>query len=210
MQQTLSELLSLREQMEQTAQHIDEIRRQLSDEQQSLRQIVEEYGARRIKLLKQELHAHELTWCTCCHTEVPEASTELLFIEQTEEYTHGYGNMFYGFRSSAKLHRTCPTCRELATDKHGQKGPYDSRAKDQASFHAFRVEKHEDGYYARKFGNWIKLDDKNCGQDDPSNQLVEKLAEEWGLPPRIEVKHDWPTKQEMLVIHERVAMAKAS
>lgn len=210
-QETLTaELLSMRKQAERTAQNIDQISHNLSAERQSLRQAVKEYGEKRVKLLKQELQARGMTWCTYCSAVIPESEAELLLIEGRKEYTHGYGNAYYGFSDFSKLHRACPACRERAADKHGQKGAYDSQAKDQSSFYAFRMERREDGYYARKFGNWVKLDDKNCSLDEPSSQLVEKLAEEWSLPPRIEVESKWPSSEEKLIVHERVAMAEAS
>lgn len=202
-----TELLSIRERAERTAQNIDQVAHNLSAERQSLRQVVKEYGERRVELLKQELQARGMTWCTYCSEAVPENEVKLLFVEGREEYSHGYGNAYYGFRGFSKLHRACPTCRERAADKHGQKGAYDSQAKDQSSYYAFCVEKRGDGYYIRKFGNWVKLDDKNCSFDEPSSRLVEKIAEEWNLPPRIEVESKWPSSEEKLIIHERVAMA---
>ena len=207
---TAVELLSMRKQAERKAQNIDQISRNLSAERQSLRQVVKGYGAKRVELLKQELQTRGMTWCTYCSEVIHENEAELLLVEGREEYSHGYGNAYYGFRGFSKLHRACPACRERAADKHGQKGAYDSQAKDQSSFYAFRVERREDGHYTRKFGNWVKLDDKNCTLDEPSSQLVEKLAEEWNLPPRIEVESKWPSSEEKLIIHERVAMAEAS
>lgn len=210
-QETLTaDLLSVRKQAERTAQNIDQISRNLSTQRQSLRQTVEEYGAKRVELLNQELQARGMTWCTYCSEVIPENEAELLLVEVREEYSHGYGNVYYGFCGFSKLHRACIACRERAADKHGQKGAYDPHAKDQSSFYAFRVEKREDSHYARKFGNWVKLDEKSCTLDEPSNQLVEKLAEEWNLPPRIEVESKWPSSEEKLIIHERVAMAEAS
>lgn len=205
-----TELLAMRKRAERTAQNIDQISCNLSTERQALRQAVSEYGAKRIELLKQEFVARGTTWCTYCSEVIPEGEAEFLLVEGREEYSGGYQNSCYGFRSFSKLHRACCACRERAVDKHGQKGAYDSQAKDQASFYAFRVEKREDGYYARKFGNWAKLDDKNCKLDEPSSRLVEKLAEEWNLPPRIEVAWKWPSSEEKLIIHERAAIAEAS
>lgn len=205
-----TELLSMRKRAERTAQNIDQISRNLSAERQSLRQVVKEYGAKRVELLKQELQAREMTWCTYCSKVIPENEAELLLVEGREEYSHGYGNAYYGFRGFSKLHRACQTCRECAADRHGQKSAYDSQAKDQASFYAFRVEKREDGYYARRFGNWVKLDEENCKFDEPSSQLVEQLAEEWNLPPRIEVESKWLSSEDKFIVHERVAMAEVS
>ena len=205
-----TELLSMRKRAERTAQNIDQISRNLSTEWQLLRQVVKEYGARRVELLKQEFQTRWMTWCTYCSEVIPEDEAELLLVEGREQYSHGYGNAYYGFRGFSKLHRACPACRERAADKHGQKSAYDSQAKDQSSFYAFRVEKREDGYYAREFGNWVKLDDKNCTLDEPSSQLIEKLAEEWNFPPRVEIESKWPSSEEKLIIHERVTMAEAS
>ena len=203
-----AELLAMRERAERTAQNIDQISCNLSAERQALRQAVSEYSAKRIELLKQEFHTRGVTWCTYCAEVIPEAEVELLLVEGREEYSHGYGNASYGFRAFFQLHRACLKCREAVADKHGTLGSYDTLAKGQSSFYAFRVENREDGYYARKFGNWVKLDDVNCKLDEPSSQLIGKLAEEWNLPPRIEVKSEWPSSKEKLVIHDRAAMAK--
>ena len=204
-----TELLSMRQRAERTAQNIDQISRNLSTERQALRQVVKEYGAKRVELFKQELQARGMIWCTYCSEVIPENEAELLLVEGREEYSHGYGNMFYGFRGFSKLHRACPACRERTADKHGRMGAYDSQAKDQLSFYAFRVEKRDDGYHARKFGNWVKLDDKDCALDEPLSRLVENLAEEWNLPPRLEVESKWPSSEEKLIVHER-ALAEAS
>lgn len=206
---TATELQALREQAEVTAQNIDQISSTLSNAQETLQQIVSQYSAKRVKLLKEKLHARGMTWCTYCSKVIPESETELLLIEGRAEYTHGYGDAYYGFRGFSKLHRACHACRERSADKHGWKSPYDSQAEDQASFYAFRVEKRDDGYYARKFGKWVKLDDENCKLDELSSRLVEKLAEEWNLPPRIETKSNMLGTREKLVIHEP-ATAEAS
>ncbi len=165
--------------------------------------MIKEYCAKRIGLLKSEFAARGMTWCTQCSAVIPENEAELLLLAGRGEYSHGYGDAYYGFRDFSKLHRACPACRERTADKHGQKGAYSSQAKDQSIFYAFRVEKREDGHYARKFGNWVKLDDENCKLDEPSSQLVDKLTEEWNLPPRIEIKSNWPHGEVELVIHER-------
>lgn len=211
-----SELLSIRERAERTVQNIEQITSNLSDEQLALRQAVDEYGAKRVELFKRELHARGMTWCTYCSDEIcskasaiPESEVGLLLVEGREEYSGGYENSCYGFRDFFRLHRACSKCRERAFDRHGTRGRYNTLAKDQSIFYAFRVEKREDGYYARKFGNWGKLDDKKCELPEPPSQLVEQLAEEWDLPPRIELKSQWPLK-DTLVIHERAAMAKTA
>jgi hypothetical protein len=197
----LAEISSLRSQAEQTVSDIEQARLSLLTQQQSLRQQVSQYGAKRIELLGQELQARGLTWCTRCSEVIAEDETELMFVEGKEYYSCGYENSCYGYRDFAGLHRACPSCREQAADKHGQRGPYDSLAKAQSSFYAFRVEEREDGYYARKFGNWMKLEPTSCEFSGPSFQLVERLTQEWGLPPKIEVVSEG-FNREKLVIHE--------
>ena len=204
-----AELLTIRLRAEGTAENIEQIKQNLSSERRELGRLVREYSAKRVELLKQELQARGMTWCTYCSNVIPESEVELLLLEGREEYSHGYGNAYYGFRGFSKLHRACPACRERTADKHGQKGAYDSQARDQSSFYAFRVEKRDDGYYARRFDNWVKLDDNNCTLDEPSSQLVEKFAKEWNLPPRIEVESKWPSSEKKLIVHERV-LAEAS
>lgn len=203
-----TELSAIRRQAEETAQNIEQISQKRYTEGQLLRQLVREYGEKRVQLLKQKLQERGLTWCTCCSKVIPESEAEFLLFEGKEEYSHGYGNMFYGFRGFSKLHQVCSACREHAADRHGRIGRYDSQAKEQKSFYAFRVEKRDDGYYVRKFGDWSKLDDDKCKIDEPRDGLVEKLEEEYNLPPRIDFKSHWPGDDE-LVIHER-ALAEAS
>ena len=200
-----TELLALRKQAEQTVQNIGQIKHNLYSEQQNLRQAVSEYDAKRIELLREELRVRGLTWCTRCSAVLPEGEVELLLLEGREEYSCGYENSCYGFRDFFRLHRACSECREQAADRHGTRGNYNTMEKDQTSFYAFRVEKREDGYYARKFGNWVKLEDEKCKLSEPSSQLVEKLAEEWNLPPRIELDY----RDNKLVVHERIATAEA-
>lgn len=207
-----TELLTIRKRAEQTEQNIDRISRNLHAEQQGFRRMVEEYSVKRVELIIEELRARGMTWCTLCAKELwrtpevlPEKETELLLLKGREEYSHGYGNAYHGFRDFSRLHRACPKCRKTAYDKHGTRGCYSTQAKDQSSFYAFCVEKREDGYYARKFGNWVKLDDKDCKLAEPSNSLVEELAKKWNLPPRIELDYG----DCKLMVHEQAAMAEA-
>jgi hypothetical protein len=207
-----TEFLDMRRRAEETVQNIEQISNNLDSERRILRQIVEEYGVKRIELLKEELHMRGLTWCTLCAQKIEnicsskqdvilERDVDFILLEGRETYSCGYENSCYGFRNFSGLHRVCLSCRESAHDKHGSRGDYDTSEKDQTSFFAFRVEKRDDGYYARKFGVWMKLNDKNCKLPEPSSQLVDRLAEEWNLPPRIEFYRD-----DKLVIRERATV----
>lgn len=200
---TVENLFAMQLQAKETAVRIDQILRGLSAERQALREAVATYSTKRIELVKQELRARGLTWCTDCFTVISEdQEAELLFIEGKEQYSGGYSNSEYGFRGFSNLHRVCARCRELANDKHG-------RTNGQESFYAFRVEKRGDGYYSRNFGNWIKLDDAKCKLAEMPDRLIERLAEEWNLPPKIEAQSRWPSSEVTLIIHERAALAKA-
>ena len=203
----MTELLDMRKRAEQVAQNIEQIRRNLRAERQALEQVINEYCTKRVELFKEELRARGMTWCTYCSAVLPEGEAKLLLLEGKEEYSCGYEDSCYSFRGFLKFHRACPKCREAAADKHGTRGSYDKTLEDQASFYAFRVEKREDGYYARKFGNWVKVDEK-CKLSGASVSLVEKFAGDLGLPPRIEIE-GWSGSGEKLVIHERATTAEA-
>lgn len=209
----VEELQIMQKSMERTADNIVRISSDLADENRLLRQLVKEYGEKRAELFKQELLARGMTLCTYCHKKIAESETEFLLVQGREKFSCGYEGGEYSFRGFSKLHRACPTCRENAADRHGWKGEYDSLAKDQVSFCAFRVEKRDDGYYARKFGHWAKLDEKNYENrtlNELSGELDEQLAEEWNLPPRIDLVSQYPRDGKKLVIHERAAPAEAS
>lgn len=205
-------LLAMRRQAEEIAHNIDHLHSDICTKRQELRQVVDEYTGQRIELFKETLNARGMMWCTYCLALFPKDKTELLLVEGREEYSHGYGDAFYGFRGFSKLHRACPTCRERAADKHGLIGPYDSQAKDQERFYVFRVEEREDGYYACKFGTWVKLkDDKYRYRiDEPTNELVNRFARVLDLPPRMEVGSTWSNSDGMLIIHEQSAVVEAA
>jgi hypothetical protein len=198
----------MQKQIEYVAQIIKQLSDSLRSEQETLRKFIKEYEIKRIEFFKEELRARGLTWCTICAEKkifdspevIPECDVELILLEGREMYSCGYENSCYGYRDFFDLHRACLKCREEAFDKHGIHGSYNKLAHDQEYFNAFRVEKRNDGYYARKFGNWVKLDDEKCKFPRPPYQLVNRLTEEWDLPPRIELDRD-----DKLVICEPVA-----
>ena len=196
------ELLSMRKQAEQRAQNIDRISRDLFAEQQSLWQTVKEYSEKRMELFKQKLQAHGMTWCTYehCAAIVPENETKLIFAHGIEGHR---GREYSGdrYQPFSNLHRVCPSCHEKMQNRHGRHGHRDNLSGRQSHFYAFRVEKREDGYYAYEFGTWIRIDDEDCLLE-PLNKPVEELAEQWNLPPRIELRSEWPNHDKKLIIHE--------
>ncbi|KKP78375.1 MAG: hypothetical protein A2271_03305 [Candidatus Moranbacteria bacterium RIFOXYA12_FULL_35_19] len=179
------DIMSMQKDIENQMQKIEQEEDRLLEEKRTMEKIVSEHSEKRIKLVKQKLMEQKMTWCTRCSKIIPQKATRLVLIEGKERYSHGYQGSLYGFRSFSKIHRACHACRKGFTEKHGISGDYDSQAKNQTSFFAFRVTKHKDGYYAHKFGDWVKLNDKNYPIDEPSDILIEKLAKEYDIPPKI-------------------------
>ena len=191
-----AELLSMRTVAYEMGQDIDRILNNLSEKRELLREIVKEYSAKRLYFFKQKLKARGLTWCTYCTKVFSEEDAELLLIEGREQYTHGYGDSYSHSCEFSKLHRACPECQARAADKHGL------QREDKTAFFAFRVEERGDGYYARKFGEWVELAPEKCSLDEPSSEKIEGLAAELALPARIEVELEWPGSRGKLIIHE--------
>ena len=206
-----ADILEFRKKAIKSSQRVKTLSSDLCSEETTLKQIVEEYNAKIAELLKKEINKQGLSWCTLCSDKLlsglpelmPESDMNLILTEGREEYSGGYENSCYGFQNFSKLHRVCPACREILYDRHGRVGAYDTMAKDQTRFYAFRVEKRDDGYYARKFGDWIKIE--NCKFSELSSWLVERMAKEWGLPPKIELDKDGN-----LIIHEQPVAAKVA
>lgn len=184
----------IRDQAEQTAQNIQHLSSRLSEERKTLGELVESYRLARITLLEERMREHKMTWCTRCTKSILENETQLIFIDETRERSGGYGNSEYWFENQLALHRVCSSCRELFANHHGWKGKYDRQSNNQAYFYAFKAEKREGGYYAYKFGNWVKIDGKieNFLDQGPFESMAEELAKEMGflLPPKICLKSD--------------------
>lgn len=170
----------------------------LASERHELKIAVETYNAALARLVEEEISTKGYTWCTKClslvYNKIPSPeNVELVLIEGSEEYTHGEGGAYYGFRDFATLHRACSRCRREFFEQHGRVGPYDRYARGQARFHAFHVEKHEDGYYyANRFGQWEKVDTKHQLPETPPNKVIAAavVATMFNLPPKLEIKED--------------------
>jgi hypothetical protein len=152
---------------------------------------IDDYNASRSELVKEELAARNMDWCTYCSKESARDSMALILIEGTSEYSFGYEGGDYGFRTFSTLHRMCSSCQSNTAERHGWVGPYNHSCRTQEKFYAFAVEKKEDGYYANKFGSSTKLP-KECEERlvwEPPKEVVERLTQAWNLPGRIELDH---------------------
>jgi hypothetical protein len=189
--------------------HVGELTQELQMEEGRLKAMVEKYTTRRIDLFVSELGARGLTWCTKCNQIVKEADARLMLCKGREEHSGGYGNSEYGFRNFSHFHRVCSACVQRLMDRHGYVGPRDRSTKDGAVFNAFQVEKREDGFYAREFGNWVKIEDAKCVLPVPPDDLVEPLAAAWGLPIKVEYGSDMVRGCHLVFREYPVPVAKA-
>jgi hypothetical protein len=160
---------------------IGQLKRQLDQMTRQLKGTVKLYTGRRVMFLVDQLRAKGLTWCTKCSAVIPEDQAGLMLFEGV---SHIRGQEYAGDRYEPyfELHRLCPLCQEKAADSHGLPG-------DGTSKHfVFQVEHRKDEmYYARRFGTWGKLEAAKCVFPEPSADMVESLAEEYGLPPRLDL-----------------------
>ncbi len=205
--QLTRDLRVARRQTEETHENVGQAKRSLADEREKLRQAVSTYAQKRREFFERKLAHYKKTWCTKCEQVVSIDDAELLLTEGSEQYTHGYGGAYYGFRNFLHLYRSCSECRQQAFDRHGRTGAYDPHAKGQSSFSAFVVEKREDAYYARKFGSWVKCAEITHEFPGIPEKLIEQFTEEWALPPKIEIRSGgWPHthREGELVIHEQI------
>ncbi|MBI2409454.1 hypothetical protein HYV30_00210 [Candidatus Kaiserbacteria bacterium] len=204
----VADLWALRQAAERATQNIEDLEGRLRAEHEARGEAVKRYGARRVELVEQEMRKRGLTYCTRCFCMIYSAEADFVLTEGRETYDGAYHT--YGFRNFFRFYRVCPACREKLLDAHGRRGGYDTFAKDQAYFHAFHVEKRLDGFWVRKFGAWGHLgwhDDK-CVLAELPGKLVEQLAAEWGLPPRISFESEYfGGPMNKLVIHEHSAAA---
>lgn len=207
----VAELATLRQRVELTARNIEEASNRLASEQQTLRQTVDEYAARRVKLVEEELRARGETWCTNCKSIVAADEAVLMFIEGIEQISCGYEGGSWRHEDFASLQRVCPDCRQRNLDRHGRRGfgPWGSGGQDKTYFYAFEVEGRDDGFYARRFDQWARLDDKCSTLKGLPDRLVEELAAAWGLPPRIRIESRWSSPP-ALSIDEQVEQPLAA
>lgn len=179
------------DQVEQTARNIQHFSSKLSGEIQKLERLVDSYHLERVRIFEEKMRELGMTWCTGCAKSILEKQTLLVFVEETRERSGGYQNSEYWFDNQRALHRVCPDCQKKFFTRHGWKGEYDRQSNKQACFHVFNAEKREDGYYAYRFGNWIKIEGKvDCLHKNPPECGMEKLANEVGffLPPKIQLQ----------------------
>ncbi|MFA6473353.1 MAG: hypothetical protein WCV85_00590 [Patescibacteria group bacterium] len=174
----------------------------LEQAEDALTQTINEYNQARRSHFDKEFKRKQLFWCTECH-EIFKGEGQLILLEGVREESCGYENSCYRFDTYSELHQTCPSCYQKALDRHGWVGTTDSQLHKTPRYHAFRVETRSDGLFACRFGEWQAL---NPEMKVPAiwDHVIEKLCNEWKLPPKLEIKFGRLKDPEWIVAGEPV------
>ena len=109
----------------------------------------------------------------------------------------GYDRDSLSLSSYYEFHRVCPTClSELQADKvRVESDNPDLR------YHLIVLYLRE-GSFFNQAGDERRLLPNSGRLREPTSLQVDGLAEEWGIPPRIELIVEWSTSTQKLIIHE--------
>lgn len=160
---------------------VESLEKQLQDAKESKKVAKQKYYELRDQLVLTELQNRKMTWCTKCDTVIDSTQSTLILTEGVKVESGGYQNDSWGCVKFSTLYRFCPACLQTAQDKHGYIGTHDPMNGLTEKFHAFVVTKQSDGYYARKFGRNMLLDNTHQLPLYPPNKIVERLVAEWNL-----------------------------
>ena len=112
-----------------------------------------------VDLVKKEMRETGLTWCTECKCTVVKGKSKIIFI------IHGHNS------EEMELCRVCPGCFNKISDSG--KGMC-----------ALKVKKKKSGFYLKtKNGILIKISVRKNRLNDFPEQLLKKLARQWGFLP---------------------------
>ncbi len=167
----------------------------------ALVEAIDRHNSARRELFDTEFTNQKLAWCNGCSEVKSDEDMKLLLLEGTEEYRHGYENSYYGFRVFSRLHLLCPACYTKARNRHGWCGEYDATAGGQEKFYAFQVEQRVDGIFVCRYGEWAAID-PNIKVPSIWDHVVERLCQEWNLPPKLEIEHGTLKDSEWIVAGE--------
>lgn len=158
---------------------------------ETLRAIVDGYNELRKGVVLKCLVGRNLTLCTRsrCWKTIKPGHASLLFLEGVCERNGGMGT--YGYEDFAMLQRACPECGQSAFDRHGERD-------DNTSFYAYGAQKGPEGWQAKKFGTWVKIDAKHT-LPEPPEHVIDRLALEFGSPQRLVMLVD-PSGQVQVIL----------
>ena len=172
-----AELSAIRQEAERSAKKIEQIRKELHVEESQIRQVVDNHATKWLALLVATLESRGLTWCTLCSEQeqlkarvFPVNDMSFLLIKD-----HISESVRSGHQIGFALQRACPACAQKALDEHGLR-----------EFRAFMAERRHGRYWARYYGNWIKVTSEQCLPFKVPYQLIWYTPTELGLPPRLE------------------------
>lgn len=204
---TNEELFALQEKTKQIQRIISDMRGGVRDKEQEQDRVIEEYKIKRMMRVKEEIEVRRMTWCTQCGNLVSRDQIELVLVKHQKIACYHQDSRDHG-GSFLKLHRTCITCYEKLLNEHGSVRKY-SEGEEIIIFYAFRAENFEDGYRARTFGAWFAIDANLCIFEELSQEAMERLANEWELPTKMELEYN-RLQDPQLVIHELPAKTETA
>ena len=153
---------------------------------------VKDYNKKRLELFEQEFADRELAWCTLCSVVIPAGKTVMRLIDDKHKMP---GGDIPTYLERSRVRVLCPNCLKVEYDSQ-----LPVRGKASEYIHIYPAEKREDGYWAEKSGEWVKVDSEKTIfpslENPPRN--IGKLEAEWGLPPRLELgirRQDFVFKQ---------------
>jgi hypothetical protein len=150
----------------------------LSEVKTPLFETIREFNKKRLEIFESQFRIHKILWCTKCNQTFPESESELVLIIERKSRSCGYEGGDYTFDTRTELHRVCPACKPKVYARHGWYGSFDKQAKDQASYHAYKVDFVDGEYYQGGKIIHQKL------PEIPANLFV-RLSKEWGIPPEL-------------------------
>ncbi|MEK7158890.1 MAG: hypothetical protein AAB766_00100 [Patescibacteria group bacterium] len=163
---------------------VELLKQNLATEKEKLRATVDKYQTMRVALVEAELRERKLWWCTNCKHVSPAEQFGFIFIEGKKSESYVYGNSCCDGKDYSEFHYACQLCRNKFFDRHGQIG------RGGVFFHAFVVEWREDGYHARKFGQWTKPEEEKCALPSIPMEVTEGVdAHSWDMPPILEIDY---------------------
>lgn len=161
-QETLAaELQSMQGEVKLRAVGIDQKVRDLDQSRLELREVVDEYNKKRDELFTLELEEKGMICCCQCISVVLEANSGFLFHERS--------------LSPSCVERVCSGCWKFLANSRG--------------VDVFMAEKREDGFYAKKFDVWFKLDEEKFGLFPQPKRDIDpngRSTKEFDLPPKIQ------------------------
>ena len=186
------QLRTWRGHVEDSTKAIADLDFQLKDRRQLLRAQVDEYNRLRNELFLQELTDRGLTWCPRCERPPVAKGSALYFLIVGWKVRRSGRTVRVSYEPRDEFHRVCPAClAEL-----------EAEVERADSLVSGLMEVFESaGHYVLQEGQQVDLPSRGRLRP-PTEKQVDAVAEEWGLPPKLELSPIHPGYSQKLIIHE--------